>query len=84
MSIAVSRAWWTAVGEPVSKPVSRVVSRLLSQPVSRPDPPPEGEEGLTEKVLLGLGIGGLCGDLVSDPLETTETEATSVSGFNAF
>lgn len=47
-------------------------------------PPPKGEEGLTEKVLLGLGIGGLCGDLDSDPLETTETEATSVSGFSAF
>lgn len=59
-----------------------------SRPVSRHDPPPDQgggeEEGLTEKVLLGLGVGaGLCGDLDSDPLETTET-ATSVSGFSAF
>lgn len=33
---------------------------------------------LTEKVLLGLGMGGdgLSGDLDRDPLETTETKST--------
>lgn len=60
---------------------------------SRRGPPPDQgaraadgeEEGLTETVLLGLGVGGagLCADLDPDPLETTETE-TSPSAYSAF
>lgn len=60
---------------------------------SRRGPPPDQgaraadgeEEGLTETVLLGLGVGGagLCADLDPDPLKTTETE-TSPSAYSAF